>query len=79
MKQTCNCFVYYLKLRKLHKEAIPYYNCDHIITKIGDIFYDESGTVKDAGYSPFFEMFSKKRALRIIKQFFKDQEENYNV
>jgi len=61
----------------VHPEAIPYYNCDHIITKIGNGFFDESGQVSGEGYSPFWNMFSKKRALRIIKYFLKDQEENY--
>jgi len=41
------CYQFYKILKSVFPEAEPYYNSDHVITKIGNNFYDISGVVTD--------------------------------
>ena len=38
-----NCFRFHLELLEFFPDAEPYYTGDHVITKIGDRFYDKDG------------------------------------
>ena len=40
-----SCYHFYLILKQVFPEAKAYYDADHIITKIGDRFYDITGEV----------------------------------
>ena len=41
-----NCYQVYLLLKHYYPEAVPYHDSDHVITKIGDKFFDETGEVE---------------------------------
>lgn len=45
-----SCYYFYLILKRVFPEAKPYYDADHVITKIGDKFYDITGEVQQ-GYA----------------------------
>ena len=48
-----SCYNFHLILKCVYPESIPYYNIDHIITKIDNIFYDINGSIEDTnGYYP---------------------------
>lgn len=68
------CFHLYLLLKKLCPEAEPWYNRDHIVTKIGKKFYDITGVVnnKDNKYIKFKEYFNKKNTSKVVSQFLKN-------
>ena len=40
-----SCYHFYLILKQVFPEAKAYYDADHIITKIGDKFYDITGEI----------------------------------
>lgn len=42
-----SCYQFHLMLKSVLPEAIPYYNSNHVITRIGERFYDITGEVKD--------------------------------
>lgn len=70
-----SCLNFFLILRKVWPEAQPYYNINHIVTKIEDRFFDVRGDVtnevKRENYIPFFSIYPKKGATRAIKQMLK--------
>lgn len=45
-----NCYQFHLLLKLIYNDAIPYYNSSHVITKIGDRFYDIGGECDPDGY-----------------------------
>lgn len=52
------CFRVYLVLKQRFPQAEPWYNCSHVITKIGDHFYDIRGEVQPVSETsaPFIPM-----------------------
>jgi hypothetical protein len=46
------CYRLFELLQAVFPGASPYYNGDHVVTKIGNAFYDISGVVCDKGYIP---------------------------
>lgn len=40
-----SCYHFYLILKQVFPESKAYYDADHIITKIGDKFYDITGEI----------------------------------
>lgn len=40
------CFQFFRILKSIFPEAVAYSDCNHVITKIGDRFYDITGEVK---------------------------------
>lgn len=40
-----SCFKLYLLLEHCYPDAVPYYDSDHVITKLGDRYYDIRGEV----------------------------------
>lgn len=67
-----SCLNFYFILRRVWPQAIPFYNINHIITKIDDRYYDITGDVtnlvKKDGYSPFHSWYDYKRTRRAISQ-----------
>lgn len=43
------CFKVYLLLKQAFPDAEPWYDSSHVITKIGDAFYDIRGQVEPVG------------------------------
>jgi len=41
-----SCYEFYLILKQVFPKAIAYYNEDHVITRIGNKYYDITGEVK---------------------------------
>lgn len=41
-----SCYHFYLILKQVFPNAVPYYDEDHIITKIDDKFYDITGEIR---------------------------------
>ena len=49
-----SCYHFYLILKEVFPKAKPYYDEDHIVTKIGDRFYDITGEIrKDANLTRY--------------------------
>lgn len=63
-----SCINMYFLLRIFFPEAKAYYNSDHIITKIDDKFYDITGLVDGRGYLELFEIYSKARVIKAVRQ-----------
>lgn len=42
-----SCYRFYEILKRVYPDAVAYYDMDHIITKIGDKFYDINGEYTD--------------------------------
>ena len=45
------CYAFFRILKSYFKEAVAYYDSDHVITEIDDIFYDITGVIE---YRQFF-------------------------
>lgn len=45
-----SCLNFHLILRSVYPEAEPYYDQNHIITKIDNYYYDITGVVNPKGY-----------------------------
>ena len=67
-----SCLNFYLILRDRFKEhcPVPYYNVDHVITLIGDRYYDITGEVKFKGteYLKLTDYYPKKGFIRAVRQ-----------
>lgn len=66
-----SCIYLFLLLRQIYPEAIAYSNCNHIITKIDDKYYDITGTVTGENYLPLASYYSSRRVNREITQLLK--------
>ena len=65
-----SCYLFYLILKQVFPEAIAYYDADHVITKIGDKFYDITGEIKmNTGMREYKELpsYSLKAPYNIYK------------
>ena len=65
-----SCYHFYLILKQVFPDAEPYYDLDHIVTKIGDKFYDITGEVKRSyGMNKYEELpgYSLKAPYNIYK------------
>lgn len=62
-----SCFDLFRLLHSVYPEAIPYTNCNHIITRIDDKYYDITGVVNPSGYFSMYDMWGK-RTSRLITQ-----------
>ena len=65
-----SCYHFYLILKCVYPEAEPYYDADHIITKIGNSFYDITGEVQQ-GYAHLMHQvpsYNLKAPFNIYKQ-----------
>lgn len=68
-----SCLNFFLILHSIYPESEPYYNVDHVITKIDNKFYDITGCVSGKGYSKFSNFYNKKRISRAFTQMLKYQ------
>lgn len=69
-----SCLNFHLILRTVFTNSIPYYNSNHIITKIGESYYDIDGIVLDVrGYIPFSEYYNKKGTRRAFNQMYRGE------
>lgn len=67
-----SCLNFFLILRAVFPGAKPFYNIDHIITKIGDRYYDITGEVKcTPDYMPYRSIYSKKGLIRSFRQMYR--------
>lgn len=71
-----SCLNFYLILRTVYPNAIPWYNQDHIVTEIDGRFYDITGSVSNEGYLKYSEFYNKKRMIKSFKQMYKH---NYKI
>ena len=65
-----SCYHFYLILKQVFHDAEPYYDMDHILTKIGDKYYDITGEVRKDDVSTKFERlpsYSLKAPYNIYK------------
>jgi len=65
-----SCYHFYLILKKVFPNAEAYYDLDHVITKIGDRFYDITGEVRRGESSTKYELipsYSLKAPYNIYK------------
>lgn len=66
-----SCYHFYLILKQVFPNAEPYFDLDHIITKIGDKFYDITGEVRCDPSSTRYERlpsYGLKAPYNIYKQ-----------
>ena len=65
-----SCFNFYMILKQVYSDAVPYYNGDHVITNIGRRFYDINGVVKDVeAYEPLYQYYSMpSKVEKLINQ-----------
>lgn len=55
-----SCYQLYLILKYIFPEAEAHYNCDHVITKIKNVYYDINGIVDNiSNYLPIDEIYVK--------------------
>ncbi len=47
-----SCYRFYLILKEVFPDAIAYYDGDHVITRIGDKYYDITGMVERKNHLP---------------------------
>lgn len=66
------CYNLFVILRTVFPEAVPYYDKDHIITRIGNRYYDITGQVKKKRHTPLTSYHTKKDTVRMIKQLMKN-------
>lgn len=50
-----SCYKFYLILKEVFPEAICYYDISHVITRIGDNYYDITGEVENTNHFPVEE------------------------
>lgn len=65
-----SCYHFYLILKQVFAGAEPYYDMDHIITKIGDKYYDITGEVRREDVSTKYERlpsYGLKKPFNIYK------------
>ena len=61
------CYAFYLKLKARFPEAEGYYNMDHVITKIGDRYYDSTGEVEITNHLNINKYYDHTQMMRIFK------------
>lgn len=70
-----SCLNFFCILHAVYPEAQPYFNIDHIITKIDGRYYDITGTVNIKGttYRPYTEkeFYPKRRMSRSFGRMYK--------
>lgn len=67
-----SCLNLHMILRAMFPEAEPYYNVDHVITKIDDSYYDIRGVVLIiGGYDKLSSFYKKKKSSRAFSQMYK--------
>lgn len=70
-----SCLNFHMILRSVYPESEPYFNINHIITKIDDKFYDITGIVNPEGYIPYNDYYSPERTRRSFKQMYFSEKE----
>jgi hypothetical protein len=62
-----SCFKFYLILKSVIPNAVPYYDHQHVITRVGKYFYDITGVVFDhAEHYPLTDTYIIKRLSRCV-------------
>lgn len=60
-----SCLYFYRILKSVFPQAEAYYDMDHVITKIGDRYYDITGEVKKKNHQPLSE-FTHKHIKQLL-------------
>lgn len=66
--QDGGCYKFYLMLKEEFPNVIGYYNSDHVITKIGDKYFDSTGEVKKTNHLNIDEHYSHTKLMKILKE-----------
>ena len=64
-----SCYNFYLILKDRWEESIAYYDCNHIITRIDDYYYNITGMVECTNHIPFDQYYNEETTQRVINQF----------
>lgn len=62
---SAGCLKCHLILKSIHPEAEGFYNESHVLTKIGEKFYDIDGEQDPKGYRPF-KVYGHGYILRVL-------------
>ncbi|MEM9990626.1 MAG: hypothetical protein AAF738_02615 [Bacteroidota bacterium] len=63
-----SCWNFYELLKLVFPKSVAYYDCNHIITRIGDRYYDITGEVApNKNHSPFQDYYHPERKKRVIQ------------
>lgn len=74
------CINLYTMLKAIFPNAIPYYNVDHIITKIGSRYYDITGQVAiNDRYMRYDKYYDKKGLKRSFRQMYRYVNKNIKL
>ena len=60
-----SCYKFYLILKAIFPKAKAYYNSDHVITRIGDQYYDITGEVQKENHLFVDHHYSHKALSRL--------------
>lgn len=67
-----SCLNFYFILRRVWPEAKPYFNIDHVVTKIDDRYYDINGDitlkVRRSWWTSLFDIYPYEGTKRSIKR-----------
>jgi hypothetical protein len=55
---------FHVVLRRIYPEAVPYFNINHVITRIGDKYYDITGEVRRTDDYRLLTAFYDKRGTK---------------
>lgn len=66
-----SCMNFHIVLRRIYPDAVAYFNIDHVITKIGNNYYDITGSVNPKGYRPLTSFYDKRNTKRAVNQMLK--------
>lgn len=69
-----SCLNFFCILHSIYPEAQPWFNIDHVITKIDNKFYDITGEIKDVDtYLPFTQWYNKRRTSRSFTMMYNNE------
>ena len=72
------CLRMHLLLKQAYPEAEPFYDISHVVTKIGDRFYDINGDVtlevrRNGHFSKLFGVYGKSGTSKAVRQMLREK------
>lgn len=72
-----SCLNFFCILHSIYPEAQPWFNINHVISKIDNKFYDVTGEVKDVdNYLPYTKWYGKKSTKRSFTRMYNNEYNN---